>query len=163
VLDSMLYETLKWPQITPFCTSSEIIMACTLLSLIYAPGCHRGHDRVQIWINYNYPIRTSSELYEQWVWGSGLWCLKPLSSIFQLQHTKGYRCGFIGGGNQSTRRTFFTCSPYWYVGRFLTLSPFWHARNISASRMTWFIRYIFYSNLQLLNHVIIIKTKVLLP
>jgi hypothetical protein len=35
VLDSMLYETLKWPQIAPFCISSNIIMACTLLSLIY--------------------------------------------------------------------------------------------------------------------------------
>ena len=38
VLDSMLYETLKWPQIAPFCISSKIIMACTLSSLIYAPG-----------------------------------------------------------------------------------------------------------------------------
>jgi hypothetical protein len=38
VLDSMLYETLKWPQIAPFCISSKIIMACTLLSLIYAPA-----------------------------------------------------------------------------------------------------------------------------
>jgi hypothetical protein len=37
VLDSMLYETLKWPQIAPFCISSKILMACTLLSLIYAP------------------------------------------------------------------------------------------------------------------------------
>ena len=36
-LDSMLYETLKWPQIAPFCISSKMIMACTLLSLIYAP------------------------------------------------------------------------------------------------------------------------------
>jgi hypothetical protein len=35
----MLYETLKWPQIAPFCISSKIIMACTLLSFIYAPGC----------------------------------------------------------------------------------------------------------------------------
>jgi hypothetical protein len=32
----MLYETLKWPQIAPFCISSKIIMAYTLLSLIYA-------------------------------------------------------------------------------------------------------------------------------
>ena len=47
VLDSMLYETLKWPQIAPFCISSKQItdplpfsriMACTLLSLSYAPG-----------------------------------------------------------------------------------------------------------------------------
>jgi hypothetical protein len=46
VLDSMLYETLKWPQIAPFCISSKKIpdplplsriMACTLLSLRYAP------------------------------------------------------------------------------------------------------------------------------
>jgi hypothetical protein len=47
VLDSMLYETLKWPQIAPFCISSKKkipdplplsrIMACTLLSLSYAP------------------------------------------------------------------------------------------------------------------------------
>jgi hypothetical protein len=29
--------------------------------------------------------------------------------------------------------------------------------------MPWFIRYTFYQNLQFLNHVIIIKTKVLLP
>ena len=34
-LDSMLYETLKWPQIVPFCISSSIIMVCALLSLIY--------------------------------------------------------------------------------------------------------------------------------
>ena len=46
VLDSMLYETLKWPQIAPFCVSSKKksqtpslsrIMAYTLLSLSYAP------------------------------------------------------------------------------------------------------------------------------
>ena len=43
VLDSMLCETLKWPQIAPFCISSKKIpdqisriMACTLLSLSYA-------------------------------------------------------------------------------------------------------------------------------
>jgi hypothetical protein len=35
----MLYETL----IAPFCISSKLIMACTLLSLIYAPA-----DRVVI-------------------------------------------------------------------------------------------------------------------
>jgi hypothetical protein len=34
---------------------------------------------------------------------------------------------------------------------------------VSASVMTWFIRYIYYWNLQFLNHVIIIKTSVLLP
>jgi hypothetical protein len=42
----MLYETLKWPQIAPFCISSKKnpktlplsrIMACTLLSLNYDP------------------------------------------------------------------------------------------------------------------------------
>jgi hypothetical protein len=51
MLDSMLYETLKWHQIAPFCISSKIfkggaypdplpfkIMSCTLLSLSYAPG-----------------------------------------------------------------------------------------------------------------------------
>jgi hypothetical protein len=53
VLDFMLYETLKWPQIAPFCISSKEqsvgggadtdplpfkIMACTLLSLSYAPA-----------------------------------------------------------------------------------------------------------------------------
>ena len=47
VLDSMLFETLKWPQIAPFCISSKQItdplpfsriMACTLLSLSYAPS-----------------------------------------------------------------------------------------------------------------------------
>jgi hypothetical protein len=47
VLDSMLYETLKWPQIAPFCISSKQnprplplsrIMTCTLLTLSYAPG-----------------------------------------------------------------------------------------------------------------------------
>jgi hypothetical protein len=46
VLDSMLYETLKCPQIAPFCISSKKnprpfplsrIMACILLSLSYAP------------------------------------------------------------------------------------------------------------------------------
>jgi hypothetical protein len=34
---------------------------------------------------------------------------------------------------------------------------------ITVSALTWFIRYIYYWNLQLLNNVIIIKTKVLLP
>jgi len=34
---------------------------------------------------------------------------------------------------------------------------------VSASALTWLIRYILYRNLQFLNHVIIIKTKVLLP
>jgi hypothetical protein len=34
---------------------------------------------------------------------------------------------------------------------------------VSASALAWFIRYIFYRNLQFLNHVIIIKIKVFLP
>jgi hypothetical protein len=48
VLDSMLYETLKWPQIAPFCIWRKKkfpdplplsrIMACTLLSLSYTPA-----------------------------------------------------------------------------------------------------------------------------
>ena len=37
MLDSMLYETLKWLQIAPFCISSKVIMACTLLSFSYVP------------------------------------------------------------------------------------------------------------------------------
>jgi hypothetical protein len=46
-LTSMLYEILKWPQIAPFCISSKQnprppplsrIMACTPLSLSYAPA-----------------------------------------------------------------------------------------------------------------------------
>ena len=34
---------------------------------------------------------------------------------------------------------------------------------VSASTLTWFIRYIYYWNLQFLNNIIIKKTKVLLP
>ena len=34
---------------------------------------------------------------------------------------------------------------------------------VGASALTWCIRYIYYRNLQFLNHVIIIKTKVLVP
>jgi hypothetical protein len=34
---------------------------------------------------------------------------------------------------------------------------------VSVSALTWFIRYIYYWNLQFLNNVIIDKTKVLLP
>ena len=62
VLDSMLYETLKWPQIAPFCISSKKkfrpgggsdpdplpfkSIACTLLSLSYAPDIR--HDKTEI-------------------------------------------------------------------------------------------------------------------
>ena len=54
VLDSMLYETLKWPQIAPFCISSKKkpdplplsrIMACTLISLSYAPEFVMGYRK----------------------------------------------------------------------------------------------------------------------
>jgi len=34
---------------------------------------------------------------------------------------------------------------------------------VSVSALAWFIRYILYRNVQFLNHVIVIKTKVLLP
>jgi hypothetical protein len=34
---------------------------------------------------------------------------------------------------------------------------------VSVSALTWFIRYMYHWNLQFLNNVIIIKTKVLLP
>jgi hypothetical protein len=34
---------------------------------------------------------------------------------------------------------------------------------VRVSALTWFIRYIYYWNLQFLNNVIIINTKVLLP
>jgi hypothetical protein len=34
---------------------------------------------------------------------------------------------------------------------------------VSSSALTWFIIYVYYWNLQLLNNVIINKTKVLLP
>ena len=34
---------------------------------------------------------------------------------------------------------------------------------VSVSAMTWFIRYIYYWNLQILDNVIFIKTNVLLP
>ena len=54
VLDSMLYETLKWPQIAPFCISSNKIpdplplsriMACTLISLSHAPEFVMGYRK----------------------------------------------------------------------------------------------------------------------
>jgi len=45
VLDSILYETLKWPQIAPFCISSKVIMACTLLSLSYVPASVSKFDK----------------------------------------------------------------------------------------------------------------------
>ena len=35
--------------------------------------------------------------------------------------------------------------------------------EVSASALTWFVRYIYYGNLQFLNNVIINKTEVLLP
>jgi hypothetical protein len=37
----------------------------------------------------------------------GLWCLTPLSTIFQLQVYHGVRC--TGGGNRSTQRKPLTC------------------------------------------------------
>jgi hypothetical protein len=42
----MLYETLKWPQIAPFCISSFKSIACTLLSLSYAPDIR--HEKTEI-------------------------------------------------------------------------------------------------------------------
>ena len=58
VLHSMLYETLKWPQIAPFCLLSTTkslplsrIMACTLRSLSYAPG----NAIMQVFIT-NFPV-----------------------------------------------------------------------------------------------------------
>jgi len=42
VLDSMLYETRKWPQIAPFCISSKVIMACTATSLYISRGSMKG-------------------------------------------------------------------------------------------------------------------------
>ena len=51
------------------------------------------------------------------------------------------------------------------LGRYLccwTISPRGY-RPPSASSLAEFIKYIFYRNLQFLNHVIIIKTQVLLP
>ena len=47
VLDSMLYETLKWPQIAQFCISSKIIMACTLLSLNYRMSRYISRDSMK--------------------------------------------------------------------------------------------------------------------
>ena len=53
------------------------------------------------------------------------------------------------------------------LGRYLcwwTVSPDSIIRPVvCASALTWFRRYIFYRNLQFVNHVIMIKTKVLLP
>jgi hypothetical protein len=55
VLDSMLYETLKWTQIAPFWISSKKItdplplsriMACTLLCLSYVPGSDRINKQI---------------------------------------------------------------------------------------------------------------------
>ena len=55
VLDSMLYETLKWPPIAPFCISSKKIpdplplskiMGCTLLSLSYPPDINIFNHQV---------------------------------------------------------------------------------------------------------------------
>ena len=70
MLDSMLYETLKWPQIASFCISSKKkirrgadpdpfpfkIMACTLLSLSYAPDeqalQHPNYEYLQLYYLY---------------------------------------------------------------------------------------------------------------
>jgi hypothetical protein len=59
----MLYETLNCPQIAPFCISSKIFMACTLLSLIYAPeytGPELKPTYVLNKINLSAPIPSTS-------------------------------------------------------------------------------------------------------
>ena len=48
------------------------------------------------------------------------------------------------------------------AGRLLVPAEGIMRQVVSVSALTWFISYIFYWNLQFLNHVIIIKTKVLL-
>jgi len=56
VLASMLYETLKWSQIAPFCISSKRkknlskIMACTLLSLSYAPVVYSHGEGINSYV-----------------------------------------------------------------------------------------------------------------
>ena len=53
---------------------------------------------------------------------------------------------------------------YCYIMLIFTISPEDIIRPVgSSSTMPWFIRYIYYWNLQFLNNVIINKTKVLLP
>jgi len=58
VLDSMLYETLKWLQIAPFCISSKVIIACTLLNLSYVPGIYKCNIcclvSALLYVNYVY-------------------------------------------------------------------------------------------------------------
>jgi len=69
VLDSMLYETLKWPQIAPFCISSKkklqtplsMLMACTLLSLSYAPA--RGSHESLTWLLMHYLCSSKREVF----------------------------------------------------------------------------------------------------
>ena len=90
----------------------------------------------------SFPLKYYGKKSQRWrkFWigsGLGLWCLMPLSTVFQLY------CG--GGGNQSTQRKPTTCRKsdklyniilYWFLNDMLN-NRSWNVKRIYFHEIVW--------------------------